>query len=208
MENYILQHKKRDSIGPSSKSHNPNITDIFHFTSGWVDTQHKLSQKYGRFEANCSLPPKNVTGIWPAFWLLPEHKHCWPTGGEIDIFEYTGNWVPKLGENIWGSYHWGTECGNDNAKLPGSSYRPLNSHKNWQTEWHVYAIEWKEDYIEYFVDNISYFKVTSKEVNMPPSPMYIIFNQGVSPIFRPNFGPDTYGKVGQTLQIEWIKLFN
>ena len=57
-------------------------------------------------EANCSLPSRNASGIWPAFWLLPSTL-CWPTGSEIDIFEYGGNTIE---DDIFGSYHWGTKC--------------------------------------------------------------------------------------------------
>jgi beta-glucanase (GH16 family) len=48
---------------------------------------------YGRFAANCSLPTRKATGIWPAFWTLPQSDECWPTGGEIDIFEMNGDHI-------------------------------------------------------------------------------------------------------------------
>ena len=54
---------------------------VYNFTSGWVDTKGRFAQERGRFEANCSLPPRNATGVWPAFWLMPDSSQCWPTGG-------------------------------------------------------------------------------------------------------------------------------
>lgn len=65
-----------------NRSYTPDKT--YHYTSGWVETQGKFSQKFGRFEARMLLPDANVTAVWPAFWLMPEDGVCWPTGGEID----------------------------------------------------------------------------------------------------------------------------
>ena len=76
------------------------------FTSGWIDTKNTFQQKYGKFEINCSMPTKKATGVWPAFWLLPSlsSKLCWPTGGEIDAFEFVGNpfWLIKFLDHIIG----------------------------------------------------------------------------------------------------------
>ena len=65
---------------------------VWNYTSGWLDTNGLFAQKYGRFEANISLPARSATGIWPAFWLMPQNdSQCWPTGGEVDVFEFNGN---------------------------------------------------------------------------------------------------------------------
>ena len=49
----------------------------FNFTSGWIDSQQKVNQTKGRFEASIKMPPRAAVGAWPAWWLLPE-KTCWP----------------------------------------------------------------------------------------------------------------------------------
>jgi beta-glucanase (GH16 family) len=41
-------------------------------TSGWIDTQQKVNQTKGRFEASIKMSNPNATGTWPAWWLLPE----------------------------------------------------------------------------------------------------------------------------------------
>lgn len=72
-------------IGPHGKK--------FNFSSGWVDTEGRWFQQFGRFEVNASLPSREATGIWPAHWLMPNPATatpkdvCWPVGGEIDIME-------------------------------------------------------------------------------------------------------------------------
>jgi beta-glucanase (GH16 family) len=133
----VLRTRRRKMLGPGGK--------VFNFTSGWLDTDGRFAQKYGRFEANCSVPPRNATGVWPAFWLLPQNKsQCWPTGGEVDIFEFNGDWVQ---DRAWGSYHWALpgQCGKDKAPIPGKGYKPASAGSNWQEDFHVYAVEWYPD---------------------------------------------------------------
>jgi beta-glucanase (GH16 family) len=59
------------------------------FSTGYLDTIGKFSQKYGRWEMRAKLPltANNSKGIWPAFWLRPDGG---ATGGEIDIMEAYG----------------------------------------------------------------------------------------------------------------------
>ena len=100
-----VRTRHRAEIGPQQK--------VYHYTSGWIDTKNKFSQRFGKFEANCSLPSRLARGVWPAFWLLPESDLCWPTGGEVDIFEFNAD---PIQDKTWGSYHWGDKCGADRAK--------------------------------------------------------------------------------------------
>lgn len=64
----------------------------YQFVSGWVDTQSKISQTFGKIDVRAQLPNPDAQGIWPAHWLMPEKNawNCWPVGGEIDIMEATG----------------------------------------------------------------------------------------------------------------------
>lgn len=55
------------------------------YTSCWVDTEGRMSHKYGLFEVRAKLPFGQ--GMWPAHWLMPDDSSCWPSHGEIDIME-------------------------------------------------------------------------------------------------------------------------
>jgi beta-glucanase (GH16 family) len=194
-----LRTRRREAVDPDGKQWN--------FTSGWVDSKGKWSQRFGRFEANCSLPARSATGIWPAFWLMPDSAQCWPTGGEIDVFEFNGNW---LEDQIFGSYHWANagECGKDHEPIPGRGYRPLHAHSDWQRGWHVYAVEWWPDRLDFFVDNVKYLTRTAEEVHLPTSPMYVILNQAVdSWLFPPSTGPGQYGD-GVHLSIDYVRAYS
>ena len=188
-------------LGPGGKR--------FNFTSGWIDSKMKFSQQYGKFEANCSLPPRSARGAWPAFWLMPEEDLCWPTGGEIDIFEFNAD---PLQDNIFGSYHWAPPkaCGKDRAPIPGKSFKPAGSGDNWQEQWHVYSLEWSDTEIKYFVDGTQYFSRTSSQVDLPTNEMYIIFDQAVDPILFPptlSHPGKGYRDGGVLFQVEWVKVW-
>eukprot|EP00948_MAST-09A_sp_MAST-9A-sp1_P003621 g3621.t1 len=161
---------------------------------------------YGRFEANCSLPSREASGIWPAFWLMPQNGQCWPTGGEIDIFEMNGNWVEDY---IYASYHWGEpgECGKDKEPIPGKGYKPANAQsRNWQTDFHVYAVEWREDRIDFYLDNELYFTKTKDQVRLPTKPMFIIFDVAVDGwLFKPGKNPATYENVH--MLVDYVRVY-
>ena len=171
------------------------------FTSGWIDSNATFAQQYGRFAANCSLPSRDSTSIWPAFWLLPQFL-CWPTGGEVDIFEFGGN---GLEDEIFGSYHWGNACSKDKFPIPGKGYRPPGSAVDWQTGWHVYALEWTPDALEFYVDDELYFtRPRGPVAALPQAPMYMILNQAVGGVL----GPPSSGSYPATLQVEWVRVYS
>jgi beta-glucanase (GH16 family) len=176
------------------------------FTSGWVDTKAAFGQRYGRFEANCSLPAHSATGAWPAFWLMPRGPpaQCWPTGGEIDVFEYVATGVAEVDE-VFGSYHWGTACGKDNAPIPGKGVR-AGVDADWQTEWHLYSVEWDEHSLRYYLDEDLYFTRNASQVRLPTDPMYMILNQGVMTL--PSIaGAWNYPKDEVVLEVEYVRVY-
>jgi beta-glucanase (GH16 family) len=84
---------------PAGGGAGPAGTQRFNFTSGWMDTEQKFAQRFGRFSVRAKLPNVQATNIWPAHWLVPDQSSadckagvsrcacCWPVGGEIDIME-------------------------------------------------------------------------------------------------------------------------
>ena len=101
---------------------------------------------YGYFEACMKLPTGK--GTWPAFWMLPQNIENWPDDGEIDIMEevgYNPNYVSS-------SIH----CKAYNH-LVGTQKTSEKFVPDAQTDFHVYAVEWTEDYIYGFIDGERYF---------------------------------------------------
>jgi beta-glucanase (GH16 family) len=157
---------------------------VFNFSSGWVDTQGRFAQQYGLFEARARLPPPNATGVWPAFWLLPNSSQCWPLGGEVDVFEFTA--MPLASGSVFGSYRWGTACGSNRQPLPGAAYPPLGAPAVDFTAYHVYAVTWNASAITFFVDGNAYETVTAAAAVLPTSAMYVILNTAVAWYWPPS----------------------
>ena len=113
------------------------------FTSARITTQGLFEQAYGRFEARIKMPWG--PGIWPAFWLLGADIETvgWPQCGEIDVMEYRGQ-EPNI---IHGSVH---GPGYSGGAAVTKSYG-FESNR-FDVDFHVFAIEWGEEYINFFVN--------------------------------------------------------
>lgn len=124
------------------------------YTSSKMVTKGLFSQTYGRFEARIKLTT-SLPGLWPAFWMMPENSEYggWPFSGEIDIMEIKG----RLPDRASSAVH----------------YRDGGAHK-WHsdeytfadtdvTEFHVYAVEWTPEKMEFSVDGNVYHTFTAEE---------------------------------------------
>jgi beta-glucanase (GH16 family) len=118
----------------------------FNYTTGSVSTRGKKNFKYGRFEIRAKMP--RGKGSHVGIWMLGDnfYKVGWPRCGEIDIAEYVG----RLPHTIHLYNHHAT------------SSNPTVDVKTWVgkfTVWHpydgfhIYAIEWDDTQIKYFIDN-------------------------------------------------------
>ncbi len=122
----------------AKKKNNQVISSRLNTSSSW---------KYGYFEARLKLPKGK--GTWPAFWMLPKDFNSWPLDGEIDIMEEVGyrpNWTSS-------AIH--CQAYNHAIKTEKTGEQLIETA---QTEFHIYALKWTEDYIECFVDGKSHFK--------------------------------------------------
>ncbi len=111
------------------------------YTSARCITQDKVEFTYGRVEARIDIP--NGQGIWPAFWMLGANfsELGWPLSGEIDILENVGE------KNVvYGALHGPGYSGAGNL---GHAYR---ADVNFDEGFHVYAIDWDEHVIRWYVD--------------------------------------------------------
>jgi uncharacterized protein (TIGR03437 family) len=127
-----------------------------------------LSWQYGRIEARIKLP--FGLGVWPAFWMLGENIGTvgWPTCGEVDIMEN------------FGTFHNNVSVNNGTAHGPGysgangiSKSYTLPFGQKVSDDFHLYAIEWSQDSVEWFVDGASYHKITPTSI---PAGQNWVFN--------------------------------
>lgn len=125
------------------------------FTSGRLKTKDLYTTQYGRIEARIKLP--YGPGVWPAFWMLGSNIDdvSWPQCGEIDIMEAKGQ-QPSI---IYGTVHGpGYSAGESISQL----YNLGN--QRFDADFHVFAIEWGENYIDFFLDDFLYHKVRPEDV--------------------------------------------
>lgn len=120
----------------------------FDYTSASINTRQSASWTYGRFEIRAKVPTGR--GTWPAAWMLGMNisEVGWPASGEIDIMEYVG-YDPN---RVHGYIH--TEAYNHTRGTQKGASLELESPYE---QFHVYAIEWQEDRIDFFVDDEHYF---------------------------------------------------
>ncbi|MCY3661656.1 MAG: glycoside hydrolase family 16 protein [bacterium] len=120
------------------------------YTSGRINTEGKLDITYGRVEARIHAP--GGQGLWSAFWMLPTDSAYgrWAAGGEIDILEVFSR---DPGPFAQGALHYGMAW-------------PLNTFDNKRYPavdpadgFHVYAVEWDEEEIRWFVDGAHFYTV-------------------------------------------------
>ena len=124
------------------------------WVSGKITTEDKIGFLYGHLEAR--IKSTGTGGTWPAFWMLGQDykKIGWPGCGEIDIHEGNGG-LPNAN---WGTIH-GYNYWPGGAKTQNTSII---------ADWHVYALDWKPNYIAFSVDGEIYKTITADELKSPP----------------------------------------
>jgi len=169
------------------------------FTSARLNTKGTFAQAYGRFEARIKMPWG--PGIWPAFWMLGNNidQVNWPQCGEIDIMEYRGQ-EPNL---VHGSLHGpGYSGGSAITKSFGFT------NDRFDVNFHVFAVEWGENYIDYYVDDTLYQRLEPEDVSgewVYNQPFFIILNVAVGGNYVGFPTPQT--PFPQTMFVDYVKVY-
>jgi beta-glucanase (GH16 family) len=171
------------------------------YTSGRINTRGLFARKEGRFEARIQLPVGQ--GIWPAFWLLGANFDAigWPECGEIDIMEYRGQ-EPTI---VSGALH---GPGYSGGRSLGGRF--ILNGEGFHTAFHVFAIEWDEEGITWFVDGEPYMTITPD--NLPGGtrwvydhPFFILLNVAVGGNFVGS--PNAQTSFPQTMRVDWVRVY-
>ncbi|GGE03916.1 glycoside hydrolase family 16 protein [Psychroflexus salis] len=169
------------------------------YSSARILTKDKYNKQYGRIEARMKMPWGR--GLWPAFWMLGENidEVSWPQTGEIDIMEYRGQ-DPTI---VHGSVHGpGYSAGNAVTK----TYDLKNDR--FDTDFHVFGIEWGENYINYYVDDFLYNRITPEDVSgewVFNKPFFMLINMAVGGTFVGSPSPQTV--FPQTLEVDYVRIY-
>jgi len=172
------------------------------YTSSKILTRGIFEQTFGRFEARIQLPFGQ--GIWPAFWLLGNDADGtvnWPQIGEIDIMEYRGQEPNIVHGSIHGPGYSGGQAVTDKYVLSGGRF---------DTEFHVFAVEWGPDFIDFYVDETLYNRVTPNDATgewvFNDNQFYIILNVATGGWFAGN--PDNTTPFPQTMYVDYVRVYS
>ncbi|MEM9260052.1 MAG: glycoside hydrolase family 16 protein [Bacteroidota bacterium] len=171
------------------------------FTSGRIKTKGLFEQAYGRFEARIKTP--YGPGLWPAFWLLGSNidEVNWPQCGEIDVMELRGQ-APNM---IAGTVH---GPGYSAGESIGASFGFEN--QRFDDDFYIFAIEWGEDYIDYFVDDFLYHRLTRETVEEDgewvfDQPFYMLLNVAVGGTYVGFATSET--PFPQKMEIDYVRVY-
>ena len=172
----IIEARKETFKNPHFNSGNPKMgiqPEFAEYTSASLTTKNLASWRFGRMEIRAKLP--QGAGQWPAFWMLGiDHDSTgWPGCGEIDIMEY---WARQPHE-MTSTVHWRKDGKHqqDSGKLNVPSSLG---------DFHVYALEWDDEKMDFFCDGKKYHTVPLSELedkggNAFRKPFYILLNLAI-----------------------------
>jgi beta-glucanase (GH16 family) len=130
------------------EAYQPANHSAVNYTSASLNTKGKASWQYGRLEMRAKIPQGK--GVWPAFWTLGTNidKVGWPKCGEDDIMEFVG----KDPDHIYGTLHFRVDGKHESD---GGKITVVNPYD----DFHVYAVEWYPDHLDFFLDEKKYHSV-------------------------------------------------
>lgn len=164
---------KNPDFDPESNHWRQN-REYANYTSTSMTTRGKHNWKFGRFEMRARIPARD--GLWPAFWTLGV-EGPWPDNGEIDIMEYYNGQI--LANAAWGTEtaytpHW------DDTTVALTQFE-----EDWTDEFHIWRMDWDENYIRIYVDDMLLNEVDLSETINPDGtnpfhqPHYLIVNLAI-----------------------------
>jgi beta-glucanase (GH16 family) len=173
------------------------------YTSARLLTRGQVEWKHGRIEAFAKLPAGR--GTWPAVWMLGSDIKTagWPRCGEIDIMEHVG-----YDEGVvHGTVH--TEAYNHNKKTQKGMAITV---KNVATDFHLYAIDWTADQIDFLVDSKVYYtvqkSVLGSDVEQWPfeQPFFLLLNLAVGGNWGGQKGVDE-AIWPQRMEVDYVRVY-
>lgn len=171
------------------------------FTSARMKTARNIGFMYGRIEAKMKLPAG--VGTWPAFWMLGADSIDgvpWPECGEIDIMEYRGD----VSDQATSAIHGPTTPSGSGLGTRFLNPGPLSDG------YHIYAIEWKKNSIDFIVDGRVNATITSQDTGSRGwvfnQKFFIILNLAMGGTYAGEYIDPTLNQA--QLNIDYIRFYS
>lgn len=172
------------------------------WTSARLITKNKGDWLYSRIEVRANLP--SGRGTWPAIWMLPTDWEYgdWPSSGEIDIMEHVG----YEATTVYGTIHTeaynhglGTQRGGD-LQVPDA-----------EQEFHLYAIEWDQGRISFFIDDSSYYTFWNQQITYREWPFdkqfHLLLNIAIGGSWGGAMGIDP-NLTQASMEIDYVRVYS
>lgn len=175
--------------------------EVYPVTSASINTKGKQDWTYGRIEVRAKIP--SSLGTWPAIWMLGSDKSAggWPGAGEIDILEHVGYMPDTVHFNVHTEKYNHVKKTNKGIKIPYTA--PYK-------DFHVYAIEWFNDHIDWYMDDKKVFTFNNEgegTASWPfDKPQYLILNLAFGGAWGGTRGVDI-GSLPQQFLIDYVRVF-
>lgn len=180
----------------------------YEWSAAFVETNNLFEFQYGRIEARIKF--SDVPGSYATLWTLGANNDRtqklvngesdqnigvpWPKCGEMDIAEFNSSSSPAA------NLHYGD---NSSAhKQIGGTSLDVNG-----TEWHIYAVEWTQESIQFYVDGVLKRSVnldglTYNKYNSFRLPHYLMINSGVAWGTKPSTNVNEV-----TTLVDWVRVY-
>ncbi|MDA9015953.1 glycoside hydrolase family 16 protein [Flavobacteriaceae bacterium] len=168
------------------------------YTSTRIITKGKREFRYGRIESRLKLPTGG--GLWPAFWALGNDidNNPWPDCGEIDIMEYVG----RAPGQVFNAIHTRSSYG-------ATVNTKITNFPNVEDDFHVFAMEWKNQHIDFFLDDekvYTYAPAVRTYENWPfNKPFFLILNMAIGGTFGGSI--DTSLEFPREYIIDYVRVY-
>jgi beta-glucanase (GH16 family) len=179
----------------------PASQEFAAYTSASLTTEGKAAWRHPRVEVRAKLPAGR--GTWPAIWMLgTSHAAAgWPACGEIDIMEHVGFDPGVIHANIHTrKYNHAAKSGKgDKIVVPRVS-----------EDFHVYAVEWSEERMDFFVDGKKYFTYENEKSGPDAwsydEPFYLILNIAIGGAWGGQKGIDD-AIFPQRMEVDFVRVY-
>lgn len=175
--------------------------EMAEYTSASVTTKGKAAWTGGRIEVRAKLPTGR--GMWPAIWMLGADidRAGWPACGEIDMMENVGFDPDLIHANIHTKAYNHVQKTNKGARITvPAPYK----------DFHVYAIEWTQEKMDFFVDDQKYFTFENERSGRDAwpydQPHYLILNIAVGGAWGGQKGIDE-SIFPQKMLVDYVRVY-
>lgn len=190
---HLVIMAKNDSLKEGDKT--------YPVTSASLITKGKREWTYGKIEVRAKLP--SSLGTWPAIWTLGSNINAagWPECGEIDILEHVGYMPDTVHFNVHTEKYNHVKNTNKGTRIAAPGVH---------NEFHVYAVEWYKDRIDWFMDGKKVFTYQNEGSGLAAwpfdAPQYLILNLAIGGAWGGQRGVNLQA-LPQNFLIDYVRVY-